>query len=64
MKVSFNLFSAILLGIICLVSIWSCVGEDLAVAIVSYPDIMYNNYYVCTQTMTHPFVSSHRFIKN
>ena len=63
MRVSFNLFSAILLGIICLVLIWSCAGVDLAVAIVSYHDIIYNC--VCTQTMTrHPFVSSHRFIKN
>ena len=59
-----NLFSAILLGIICLVLIWSCAGVDLAVAIVSYNyhDIMLHNY-VCTQTMTHPFISSHWFIK-
>ena len=61
MRVSFNLFSAILLGIICLVLIWSCAGVDLAVAIVSYHDIIYNC--VCTQALTHPFVSSHRFIK-
>lgn len=35
-KVSFDLFSAILLGIVCLVLIWSSAGVDLAVAIVSY----------------------------
>ena len=34
-KVCFNLFSGILLGIISLVLIWSCAGVDLAVAIVS-----------------------------
>lgn len=48
----FNLFSAVLLGIICLVLIWSCAGVDLAVVIVSYH----------TWTMTCPCFSGHRFI--
>jgi len=49
---SFNLFSAVLLGIVCLVLMWSCAGLDLAVVIVSYH----------TWTVTCSCFSGRRFI--